>query len=301
MIPARLWQISVETSAEGEEAVASLLERMFSAAPSVYREEDSGKILVTVYPDILPEAEARLGGTLTEALKNLAVCGLDLGANRFEIKPLPKKNWAESWKRHFHPISVGRRLLLKPSWSKRRALPGQRVVVLDPGLSFGTGQHPTTLFCLQQLARLRRDGAAQSLLDIGCGSGILAIAAAKIGYAPVAAFDFDPECIRSTKQNIKRNRVEVKLRQADLTKEPFHPKRRCDVVCANLISPLLIQEAEKIRNLLKPGGKLLVAGILTREFPELTQVLHEFNLTLQKSKVNREWKSGQFALLQSMR
>ena len=130
------------------------------------------------------------------------------------------------------------------------------MVILDPGLSFGTGQHPTTLFCLRQLARCRRRGVRQSLLDIGCGSGILAIAAAKLGYSPVLALDNDPEAVRASRRNIKRNNVRVEVRRADLTRLPLATRRRYDVICANLICDLLAGEGEKIRHWLKPGGEI---------------------------------------------
>ena len=175
------------------------------------------------------------------------------------------------------------------------------MVVLDPGLSFGTGQHPTTLFCLQQIARLRHRRVHQSLLDIGTGSGILAIAAAKLGYRPVVALDYDPEAVRASRHNIKRNKVPVALKRADLTRLPQISARRYDVICANLISDLLTKEAEKISRMLKPDGKLVAAGILHREFPELERKLRESNLTLEKDWANKEWKSGRFALLQSVR
>jgi ribosomal protein L11 methyltransferase len=220
-----------------------------------------------------------------------------LGTAKLTIKPLRRENWAESWKRHFQPIEIGKQLLIKPSWSRRRACAGQRSIILDPGLSFGTGHHPTTLFCLRELARFRRRDTEQSFLDMGCGSGILAIAAAKLGYTTVVAFDNDPEAIRTARQNIKRNHVRVMVRLADLTRPPQIPRRRYNLICANLISDLLANEAKKICTLLKPGGNLVVAGILRREFPEIGKKLHGFNLTLQKVWTNKEWKSGRFALM----
>ena len=120
------------------------------------------------------------------------------------------EDWAESWKRHFKPIEIGRRLLIKPSWSRRRPKPHQQVVVLDPGLSFGTGQHPTTAFCLAEVARLVKNAPARSFLDIGTGSGILAIAAARLNYQPIWAFDFDPEAVRMARANAQTNQVEKK-------------------------------------------------------------------------------------------
>jgi ribosomal protein L11 methyltransferase len=170
---------------------------------------------------------------------------------------------------------------------------------LDPGLSFGTGQHPTTLFCLRQLARCRRRDLRQSLLDIGCGSGILAIAAAKLGYSPVVALDNDPEAVRASRHNIQRNNVRVLVRRADLTRLPLASRRRYDVICANLICDLLLGGGEKIRNWLKPGGKLVTAGILRGEFSKLQKKLRRYHLTLEKTGVKREWKSGRFVLLQS--
>ena len=108
---------------------------------------------------------------------------MKIGAGKIEIAKVKREDWAESWKRHFHPIEIGKTLLVKPSWSKKRPAKNQAVVILDPGLSFGTGQHPTTSFCLHQIARGRKNGTPRpSFLDIGTGSGILAIAAAKLGY-----------------------------------------------------------------------------------------------------------------------
>jgi ribosomal protein L11 methyltransferase len=297
VIPPRLWQVSVRTGDAGEEAVAGLLERIFGQAPSVFRSEKTGEVIVTVYPERLPAPQRALRASLEAALRDLRGFELDLGAARLVIKRLRRENWAESWKRHFRPIEVGQRLLIKPGWSRRRARPGQRVVILDPGLSFGTGQHPTTLFCLQQLTRCRRGDLRQSLLDIGCGSGILAIAAAKLGYSPVVALDNDPEAVRASRHNIKRNNVRVASRRADLTRLPLWPRRRYDVICANLICDLLMDEGEKIGHWLKPGGKLVTAGILHGEFSRLQKKLRRCHLTLEKESVNKEWKSGQFALL----
>jgi len=296
VIAARLWQVSVRTTAEGEGAVADLLEREMGQPPAVYRSEKTGEIVVNVYAEELPSPPCALAARLRAALRAMGDLLLDVGEATLAIKRLPRENWAESWKRHFQPIEIDRRLLIKPSWNRRRARPGQRVVILDPGLSFGTGQHPTTLFCLQQLARCRRPRIAQSMLDIGCGSGILAIAAAKLGYHPVLAFDCDPEAVRAAKQNIKRNHVRVAVRRGDLSLMPHAPQRRYDVICANLICDLLTDEAKKIRDWLRPGGKLMAAGILAREFTDLQKKLRSCGLTLEKTGVNRDWKSGQFVL-----
>src|SRR5262249_3273167 len=143
------------------------------------------------------------------------------------------EDWAESWKRHFRPVEIGSRLLLKPSWSRRRPRKNQVLLVLDPGLSFGTGQHPTTRFCLEQLVAFASRN--RSFLDLGTGSGILVIAAKKLGYRRVTAIDSDPDAVRIARANAKRNRLEEKLRlvHQDLTRLPVG-WRKHDLVCANL-------------------------------------------------------------------
>jgi ribosomal protein L11 methyltransferase len=299
VIAARLWQVSVRTIDEGEEPAAGLLERFFGHTPAVNRNAKTGEVVVTAYLEKLPAPQRSLRAELESSLGDMRVAWGDSRMAKLTIKRLPRENWAESWKRHFRPIEVGRRLLIKPGWSRRRAKAGQRTVILDPGLSFGTGQHPTTLFCLQQIARCRREVVPQSLLDIGCGSGILAIAAAKLGYSPVVALDNDPEAVRASRRNVKQNNVQVAARQADLTRLPLEAEGRYDVICANLIGDLLMDQAEKIRHWLKPGGKLVVAGILREEFHELQKKLRRCCLTLEMAGVNKEWKSGRFALLQS--
>jgi len=211
-------------------------------------------------------------------------------------------------------------LLVKPSWSKRRPRKNQALVILDPGLSFGTGQHPTTAFCLGEIVRLsntmvdaplprrttaqqhRRHqiaAAQQSFLDIGTGSGILAIAAAKLGYRPVHAFDFDAEAVRVARANARVNRVQTKLEvgHVDVSKLPPRPVRKYDLICANLISDLLIAERWRIAAQLNRGGTLVLAGILKSEFPEVQAAFKILSLKLVSSKTEKEWRSGSFRRL----
>ena len=289
-----MWQITILTTAEAEDAVACVLEREFRLPASVYCDEATGARRVTSYPPRLSGAPQAIRTRLRAALRGLEELGLDIGPAKIAVKPLPRENWAESWKRHFKPLEIDESLLIKPGWIRRPARPGQKVVILDPGLSFGTGNHPTTFFCLQQLSRCRISGQKQSFLDIGTGSGILAIAAAKLGYSPIEAFDNDPAAVRVSRQNVKKNRARHLLwpRRQDLA--TFKNARKYDVICANLARDLLIQEASNICSRLKPGGKLIVAGILRRQFGEVEKTLRRFNLTLQAGKSDKHWKSGQF-------
>jgi ribosomal protein L11 methyltransferase len=168
--------------------------------------------------------------------------------------------------------------------------------VLDPGLSFGTGRHPTTAFCLRQLVALRRRGESESCLDIGTGSGILAIAAAKLGYAPVDAFDVDPEAVRIARANGRQNRAAADIRvwRQDLTKLPRRSARQYSVVCANLISSLLMAERERILARLHPDGVLVVAGILEEEFAQVQRSFEAAGLRLTAGRTQNEWRCGAF-------
>jgi ribosomal protein L11 methyltransferase len=229
-------------------------------------------------------------------LERIARDGLDIGAGRISLKRIRREDWAESWKRHFKPLLIGSALLIKPSWSRRRPRKGQAVVVLDPGLSFGTGHHPTTAFCLRRLVALRRRGEAPSCLDIGSGSGILAITAARLGYRPVTALDCDPDAMRIARDNARRNGVFAGIRflRQDLARLPLRGMRRYSMVCANLVSNLLVAERERILACLHPDGTLIAAGILKTEFEQVQEAFESAGLRLTTSRSQDEWRSGAF-------
>ncbi len=282
-------------SPEAEEAVAGVLQGVFEEPAVIHTDVETGKVTVSVFARRRTDVSAARRTALREGLRELKACGLDVGPGRVSVKPIRREDWAESWKRHFKPLEIGSALLIKPSWSRRRPRKGQAVVVLDPGLSFGTGQHPTTRFCLEQLVACRRLGQAQSFLDIGTGSGILAIAAAKLGYAPVEAFDFDAEAVRAARRNALRNGVlrKIRLRSQDLSRLPQRG-RRYDVICANLTSDLLLGEQDRILNRLKPGGMLVLAGILKSQFPAILKAYEAGGLKLVAHRAGKEWESGAF-------
>jgi ribosomal protein L11 methyltransferase len=328
-----IWKTSIATTVEAEDAVAELLATHVAPSPSAYTDAETGVTTVSAYSTKPPANLARTKFALRHGLTALKGFGVNVGSARINIVKLPRENWANSWKRHFPALEIGKELLVKPSWIKRKLKPGQKLVVLDPGLSFGTGQHPTTGFCLREIARYRVSAVrgrspsaahgkaatrriartvpenrraatgdqSRSFLDMGTGSGILAIAAVKLGFAPVDAFDFDPQCVKVSRANARTNRVESKIRitRADLTKLPLRSAKRYDVVCANLLANLLIAERDRILARVKPGGVLVVAGILKREFVEVQTVYEAAGWQLVASRAEKEWRSGSFANAQS--
>ncbi len=318
-----LWRISIATKREAEDAVAEALAGILNRAVASYFHVKTGASTVYAFCEQRPVAGVR--EKISAGLKRIKECGLKTGPGTITIAKIRRADWAESWKRHFKPIEIkinhrrdelheshsskrklgtrvtrpserNKSLLIKPSWSRRRPRKGQVVVVLDPGLGFGTGQHPTTAFCLRELARCGKFDARRSFLDIGTGSGILAIVAAKLGYSPVRAFDCDPEAVRVARANARANRVHNKLRmtRGNVAKLPIHAAKQYDVVCANLISTLLLAERRRIAAQLKPGGTLVLAGILKSEFFRVQKTFAALGLKLAFAKTGNEWRSGSF-------
>ena len=288
-------QVALATTLEAEVAVGELLHAVFGIAPSVFTHPELHVSVVSVYLDEKKSITDDQRQAVSEGMAWIAQCGLTIGDWKLEVKRLRREDWVDSWKRHFQPIRIGDKLLVRPSWRKDKAAPGQAVVVLDPGLSFGTGQHATTKFCLRQLVVHRKRGA-QSLLDVGTGSGILAIAGVKLGYRPVKAIDFDSEAIRVARANAKRNRVTAHLKPkvGDVTKLPPRARVKYDVVCANLYYDLLTANAHRIIARVKPEGVLVLAGVLKTQFAEVKAAVEGQGMVLKKMTRQGEWQSGTF-------
>ncbi|GAA5648406.1 MULTISPECIES: 50S ribosomal protein L11 methyltransferase [Vibrio] len=175
----------------------------------------------------------------------------------YKVEQLEDKDWEREWMDNFHPMQFGQRLWICPSW---REVPDPSAVnvMLDPGLAFGTGTHPTTALCLEWLEGL--DLENKTVIDFGCGSGILAIAAIKLGAAKVIGIDIDPQALQASKDNAQRNGVAEQL-------EVYLPQNQpeglvADVVVANILAGPLRELSPVIKSLIKPGGALAMSGVL---------------------------------------
>ncbi len=311
-----LWKISLRVSAAAEDAVVEFLSELFQTPASAFFHLEHQISTVTVFLTDRSAWTAPARAAIRQHLKRLSELGLDPRPARLAFSRVRAEDWSESWKKHFRPLQVGRRLLIRPSWSRIKAQRGQAVVVLDPGLSFGTGQHPTTGFCLAQIARHGRSRGPLSLLDIGTGSGILAIAAAKLGYAPIAAFDFDPQAVAVAKANATRNQVAGKIHiyRQDVARLKLPAKRAgkairkrssggspssvarrgYDLVVANLTANLLREHLRRILSCLAPGGVLVLAGILETEFAVVNSECVAAGLQPLAARTEKEWRSGSY-------
>ncbi len=266
-------ELAVEADVEAVEAVSEILGRAAPGGTSVEpafelvdeglgaRLDPSRPAIVRAYLPARDRAAAeRAAAEVAEALGHLQAFGLrPIGELRTRI--VEEADWADAWKAYFPVMRVGRRLVIRPTWRRHRRAPDDVVLALDPGMAFGTGLHPTTRLCLAGVEALADRGvlADARVLDVGCGSGILAIAALKLGAATALGLDTDPIAIEATLANARRNALvrRVRARQGSLPSgEPAF-----DVVLANLIAGLLVPLADGLRGELRPGGHLLASGI----------------------------------------
>ncbi|MCS3459765.1 50S ribosomal protein L11 methyltransferase [Aeromonas sp. BIGb0445] len=208
------------------------------------------------------------------------IFGEDVG---YKVEQLEDKDWVREWMDHFHPMQFGERLWICPSW---RDVPNPDAVnvMLDPGLAFGTGTHPTTALCLQWLDGL--DLTGKTVVDFGCGSGILGIAALKLGAARVIGIDIDPQAIQASRDNAERNGV---AGQIELYLPADQPDGiSADVVVANILAGPLRELAPLIKGLGKPGSLMALSGVLESQAPELETIYGQW-FDMDTTAVKEEW------------
>ena len=223
--------------------------------------------------------EDRLG-LLKDALAALPGHGVIGAGTDLTLRYVEEADWANAWKEFYKPFRVGRRLVVTPPWEHPELAPDDIPLVIDPGMAFGTGSHPTTQLCLVALEDYVRPGAR--VADIGTGSGILAIAAAKMGASHVAANDNDPLAVRIARENAAANGVPVEITDA-------LPMGQYDAVVANILADVIIGMAEELQALLAPGGVLLVSGIIDTREADVRLALEGIGLNHLETRRQTEW------------
>ncbi|HEX9241845.1 MAG TPA: 50S ribosomal protein L11 methyltransferase [Anaeromyxobacter sp.] len=275
------WSLSVETEvAFADERSADLFE---AGAAGVEVRDGEARPMPGTPP--LPPGRALLVAwfaTASEAETARAALG---GA----IVEVPDEDWGEGWKKDFRPLDVGR-VRVRPSWIDAPPPPGAVEVVLDPGMAFGTGTHPTTALCLAALSDLLGNRTGASVLDVGTGSGLLAIAARKLGAARVAGNDEDPVAVRVARENAEKNGTALELTEAPLEAIAG----TFDVVVANILANVLVELAPALADKVAPGGVLLLSGILHPQEDEVRSAHEAVGLAPLPGGDRRE---GEWSLL----
>lgn len=213
--------------------------------------------------------------------------GLNLGKLTVELDSVPEEDWAEYWKRDFHPLRVGERFVVKPSWCGYEARPGDRVIEIDPGMAFGSGTHETTALCIELLEAHVRPG--DFVVDVGTGTGILAIAASLAGASDVLAIDIDPLSVRVACENVARNGLQDRIRIAQGDLLDALDGQKANVLVANIVADVILFLAAPARARIAPGGAFLCSGISAPRKDEVLSALRAAGYEVLDVREAGEW------------
>ena len=276
-----IWQeLSIKVPWEYVEPISYLFGR-YGRGLSV---EDAGEelaLLRTYLPNTSKRRMARI-----EVGVNLVSILQPLG--QLVVKELMDTDWENSWKAHYSLLRIGSRLAIKPSWINYEPVEDEVLIELDPGMAFGTGYHPTTKMCLEALEELVRP--EMDVLDLGTGSGILAIAAARLGAASVLALDVDPTAVKAARKNFRASRLTntIILVRGTLPHR-LVDEGRFDLAAANISARVIKDAAPHLRDALKPGGMLIASGFVQHQQSELEEILVDLGLTLVNTFSTEDW------------
>ena len=298
----------IHTTTEGSDLVGDLLMRCGAMGTQVKDRKDVAEIsreqhdawelldesVISKMPeDVLvigwfePDKQETLSA-MDQLLKELRAqsASIDLGSLTTEISAAVDDDWAEGWKRYYKPFRIGSHLIVKPTWEAYQPKDGDVIVELDPGMAFGTGTHETTNMCMILLEKYLRDG--MRVMDIGTGSGILAIAAAKLGAQQVLAVDIDPDAVKVARENIERNGMSGNINavQGDMVRTQAIP---CDIAVANIVAGAICVLAEPLKRHLQPGGYLLCSGIIREREQDVLNSLADAGYTVKERLTQGEW------------
>jgi ribosomal protein L11 methyltransferase len=210
----------------------------------------------------------------------------DAGKLTMDITTVHDQDWSENWKKYYKPFYASRHLIIKPTWEECTPEPEDKIIEIDPGMAFGSGTHETTSMCLSLLEDVIEGG--ESVIDVGTGSGILAIGAALFGAGNVLAIDIDPDAVRVADENVKHNRVNgiVAVRQGNLLD---HVDAVCDICVANIISDVIISFAAPLKAHIRPGGLFICSGIVSMRADEVRKALEDAGYEILRRVDKGEW------------
>ena len=299
-------RISVVTTHEGADLIANILMELGAAGteiddPSLVNEyidaglwdytdlpraEDTETVTVRAY---LPE-DARLESSLLALAERIAAlrhAGATLGAGTISHSFVADEDWAETWKAYIHTEKIGERIVVRPTWEEYTPSADEIVIELDPGAAFGTGAHATTAMCLRWLEHLVSPG--MRVYDVGCGSGILAVAAAKLGAGEVIAMDYDPVAVSVAEENIRQNNVHnVVACESDLL-SACEGAAPAELITANIIADVIIRLFAQLDRHLAPGGTLLASGIIDDRIADVEHAAAQHGFTVLDLTCEKEW------------
>ena len=211
---------------------------------------------------------------------------------KITLSGMDEEDWADSWKQYYKPLRIGEKLMIVPTWEKYDPKPNDIVILMDPGMAFGAGTHETTKLCASMLEMHLQKGTR--VLDVGTGSGILAICASKLGASSVFAYDVDPVAVRVAKENVEANHCKnIVCGQSDLLKS-VDTSEKYDFICANIVADIIVRMAPDVKKYMKEGGLLAVSGIIADQTDRVKAALEEGGLVLCRTYKDNDWNAMLF-------
>ena len=278
-------ELSITVPAEAAEGVAwSLTERgvpgvvVSERAPEAPLQETA--TLKAYFPEVSPPDMALIEEGIREGLSPYPGASFQV-----ESRELPEENWATSWQKYWHVQRIGEHVVVRPSWEEYQAEPGDLVITLDPKQAFGTGTHQTTRLCMRAIERYMNVSPAETVYDVGAGTGILAILAAMMGAKHVVAVDNDPVAVAAAEENATINAVSVENRVGSAD----DLKGQADLVVANILAEVIIELAPELWRITRPGGRLVTSGIITRKADDVAQALAAQGFRLLDRESEGDW------------
>jgi len=280
--PSPVWiTIRVEVAPEVADAVANFL--VEAGASGVLTEANGARTRLEA--PVPAAAEAQVVAAVERYLTSLGEIAPAARGATLAAVPVPVVDWQALWRQHHRPVAVGRRLLVAPPWDVPRPA-GREVLVIEPGMAFGTGQHATTRACLEAIEAAVGTGQVRSALDIGTGSGVLALALARLGVERVVALDTDPAVVPLARANLARNGA---ARVALLAGPLAAVRGRFDLVVANLLADAIVAEAGALARAVGPGGRLVVSGLVAEQLPAVRAAYPGWRVT--ETRAEGAWRT----------
>ena len=253
----------------------------------VFNKSGQDGVLIKTY---IPEERnvLELIETVKARMALLPSFGLDIGEGSVSLSNVNESDWANEWKKYYKPTKVGKKIVVKPSWEDYEKQEGDLIIELDPGMAFGTGTHETTSMCIRELENYVDE--TKTVFDIGCGSGILAIAAAELGAKEVVAGDLDEVAVKVSKENCEINHVsdKVVVKHGSLFEVV---DSKADVIVANIIADIIKILAKDVSKFLKEDGVFISSGIILAKIDEVCQALEENGFEIVKVERLGEWSA----------
>ena len=253
----------------------------------VFNKSGQDGVLIKTY---IPEERnvLELIETVKARMALLPSFGLDIGEGSVSLSNVNESDWANEWKKYYKPTKVGKKIVVKPSWEEYEKQEGDLIIELDPGMAFGTGTHETTSMCIRELENYVDE--TKTVFDIGCGSGILAIAAAELGAKEVVAGDLDEVAVKVSKENCEINNVsdKVVVKHGSLFEVV---DSKADVIVANIIADIIKILAKDVSKFLKEDGVFISSGIILAKIDEVCQALEENGFEIVKVERLGEWSA----------